>query len=99
MKNRGAIAILALFVMSIGTPRITSANAAGLSANGSYRFGMEDRLEKSLEFEVQIAERSATTGHMTFRDEAGAVEWDPDGERERPETSSEFYMTASLDTL
>jgi len=98
MKTISAIAILGLFVISIATPWITSAHSSGPSANGSYHFVMEDGLAKSLEFEAQVDERSNTTGHMTFTDEAGTVEWDLDGERERPEPTA-FSMTADLNTL
>lgn len=99
MKAISAIAILGLFVISVATPWITSANSSGPFANGSYHFVMEDGLAKTLEFDAQIDERSNTTGHMTFTDEAGTVEWDPDGERERPEKPTAFSMTAELNTL
>lgn len=100
MKTIACGAILALFVMSIATPWLTSAQTSGPSANGSYRVVPEDGLTKTVEFDARSDERGTTTGQMTFRDEAGAVEQDPDGGGDRPEDSpSEFYVTADLDSL
>src|SRR5687767_11512617 len=93
-------AILSLLAMSMATPWLTSAQPAGPSANGNYRFVLEDNLTKSLEFEAS-SDGSTTTGQMTFRDEAGIVDQDPDAPADPKEEPprSEFYMTAVLDTL
>lgn len=99
MKTIACVAILALFVMSLATPSLASA-LIGPSASGTYKVVLEDGLSKTVEFDARWDERGATTGRMTFRDEARIVEQDVDGTGDRPEEpSSEFYMTADLDSL
>ena len=66
MKTIAYTLVFVLFVLSLATPRFASAHAAGPSANGTYRFVMEDGLAKSVEFEAQSDERGATTGTMTL---------------------------------
>lgn len=98
MKTIACAAIFALFVMGIATTLLTSAHAAAPSASGNYRVVFEDNLTRTVEFEVRM--ESSTTGQMTFRDEAGSVDFDPDGDKERPEgPPSEFYLTADLNSL
>ncbi|MEK6283309.1 MAG: hypothetical protein AABN95_23385 [Acidobacteriota bacterium] len=100
MKTIACAAILALFVMSIATPSLTSARPGGPSANGNYNFVFEDDLTKQVEFEATGDGQGTATGRMTFRDPAGVVDHDPDGEGGRPEDPpSEFHMTADLDSL
>lgn len=100
MKTIACAAILALFLMSIATPWLTSAQTSGSSANGSYSFVLEDNLKKSVEFDAKSDERGTTTGQMTFKDEARIVEQDVDGTGERPDDpDAEFYITADLDSL
>jgi hypothetical protein len=70
------------------------------SDSGIYKFVLEDDFSKSVEFNATSDERGATTGQMTFRDEAGVSERDPDGSGdEKEESPAPFYMTAILDTL
>lgn len=92
-----AFTLVAVFVTYLATPFIPSANAAGPSASGNYTFVMEDGLTKRVEFNATTDERSVTTGMMTFADEAGAEEWDPDGDP--PKGASEFFITAELSSL
>jgi hypothetical protein len=100
MKTISCVAILALFVMSLATPSSATALVSGPSASGTYRVVLEDGLAKTVEFDARWDERGATSGRMTFRDEARIVEQDVDGTGERfEEPSSEFYMTADLDSL
>jgi hypothetical protein len=100
MKTIAYSLLIVLFVVSLATPRFASAHADGPSANGTYRFVMEDGLTKSVEFEARSDERGATTGQMIFRDEARVVDQDPDGDGRPPEEPpAEFYMTADLDSL
>jgi hypothetical protein len=76
------------------------AQTSGPSASGSYKFVLEDDLSKSVEFTASTDERGATTGQMTFKDEAGVSEQDVDGVGgDKEELPSSFYMTANLDTL
>jgi hypothetical protein len=61
---------------------------------------MEDGFSKSVEFSATSDERGATTGQMTFTDEAGVSERDPDGSGdEKGESPVPFFMTARLDSL
>jgi hypothetical protein len=80
--------------MAVGAP------ISGPSASGTYRFVLEDGFSKSVEFSATSDERGVTTGQMTFRDEAGVSEQDPDGiADEKQESPAPFYMTAVLDSL
>jgi len=77
-----------------------NAHSSGPSASGTYRFVLEDDFSKSVEFTATTDERGVTTGQMTFRDEAGVSERDPDGVvNEREEPPAPFFMTANLDSL
>jgi hypothetical protein len=79
-----AYASIALFLISLATPRSTNALASGSTASGIYRVVLEDGLTKQVEFEARL-EGQGATGQMTFRDEAGVVEYDPDNPSDRPE--------------
>ena len=96
MKTIASV-ILVLSLITLATP---IAKASSPSASGNYRFVLDDDLSKSVEFSATSDERGTTTGQMTFRDEAGLVEQDPDGEGgDKGDPKSEFYLTASLDSL
>lgn len=102
MKTIVRNVISVLFVIGLVTgyaSMAAAAQASGRSASGTYRFVMEDGFSKSVEFNATSDERGVTTGQMTFRDEAGVIEQDPDGEGGHREGSAEFYITAFLDTL
>src|SRR4029453_7623180 len=91
-----------LFVIGLVTGYVATpagAHASQPSASGTYRFALEDGLSKSVEFSATSDERGATTGQMTFRDEAGVSEQDPDGVGDGKESPSPFFMTAVLDSL
>ena len=98
MKKIACTAILSLLAMSMATPWLASARPGGPSANGSYRFEMGDDFPKSLEFDAR-SDGGTTTGQMTFRDEAGVVDQDPDADPKEQPPRSEFTMTAALDSL
>lgn len=100
MKTIAYVAIFALFLIGLATPRSTHAGASGPHASGIFKFVLEDGLTKQVEFDASWDERGTTTGQMTFRDEAGAVDHDPDGGEQLPkDPPAEFYMTADLDSL
>ena len=102
MKTIVRNVICVLFVIGLVTGYASMAAAAqtsGPSANGTYRFVLDDGFSKSVEFNATSDERGVTTGQMTFRDEAGVIERDEEGVGGHHEGSSEFYMTAILDTL
>jgi len=102
MKTIVRNVISVLFVIGLVTgyaSMAAAAQASGPSASGTYRFVMEDGFSKSVEFNATSDERGVATGQMTFRDEAGVIVQDVDGEGGHQEGSSEFYMMAILDTL
>jgi hypothetical protein len=98
---RNVISVLFVIGLVTGCASMTAgAQISGPSASGTYRFVLEDDSSKSVEFNATTDERGATTGQMTFRDEAGVSEQDPDGVAdEKAESPSPFYMTAILDSL
>jgi hypothetical protein len=99
MKTTACAAILSLVLISIATPWFVSAQTSGPSASGSYTFVLEDNQTKTLEFTAASDERGTTAGHMTFRDEAGISEPDPDAGEREGEAPPPFFMTANLDSL
>jgi hypothetical protein len=99
MKITALAAFVSLFLLSIVTPWSSFAEASGPSASGTYTFVLEDNFTKNLEFQAVTDERGTTTGHMTFRDDAGSVELDPDSGQEPPKDLPSVYITADLDTL
>ena len=103
MKTIVRNAISVFFLMGLITVYATvpaGAQTSGPSASGDYRFVLEDDFSKSVEFSAMSDERGTTTGQMTFRDEAGVVEYDENSEgREEEGSPSEFHMAANLDTL
>jgi hypothetical protein len=102
MKTIARTVISVLFVIGLVTGFASTpagAHASQPSASGTYTFVLEDGFSKSVEFSATSDERGATTGQMTFRDEARVVVQDLDGVGGQEESSSEFYMTAVLDHL
>lgn len=102
MKTNVRKVISVLFVIGLVTGyagMAAGAPASEPSASGTYRFVLEDGFSKSVEFNASSDERGNTTGQMTFTDEAGASEFDPEGAGEKQESQSPFYMTAVLDSL
>jgi hypothetical protein len=99
MKTKAITAFLALFVMIIAAPSLTYAHASEPSASGSYTLTLEDGLTKQVEFSATKDERGITTGEMTFRDEAGATDYDPDSGEDPPHGGPQLVVTARLDSL
>lgn len=74
-----------------------TASAQGGTANGTYKFVMDDGLVKYLEFEVRTDERGGTSGYMLFTDEAKVPIEEPNEDGEpRKDESLEFSMKADL---
>jgi hypothetical protein len=97
---RSVISVLFLIGLVAGYASTAGAKTSGPSASGTYRFVLDNDLSKSVEFTATTDERGVTTGQMTFRDEAGVSEQDPDGVAdEKEESPSPFYMLAVLDSL
>jgi hypothetical protein len=98
MKNTAYALILALGMIGLASPWSTRARVSLPSASGTYRFVLEDELTKQVEFSATWDERGATTGHLTYTDDARISEQDPDdpGKGEDPPP---FSITADLDSL
>ena len=76
---RNVISVLfATGLVTVCAGMAAAAPASGPSASGTYRFVLEDGFSKSVEFSATSDERGTTTGQMTFTDEAGVSEQDPE---------------------
>jgi hypothetical protein len=73
------------------TAPFASAGNCGPSANGEFRFTLEDGLERSVEFNARIHNDGSSTGEMTFTD-PGDLD-DPDFPH------AGFYVKAGFDCL
>ena len=93
MKSLGAASFGMLFLMGVAT-----AQAPGPSAAGTYRFVLEDRVTKYLDFSVSKDERGVVTGQMRYLDPVPIPDTD-EAEDPRPVVPPEFSMTATFDSL
>lgn len=100
MKKVICASILALFLLSFSTTQLTAAHPFAQSANGSYKFVLEDDFTKYVEFDARTDDKGTTTGLLTLTDEAKVVFQDVDGTGERSlDEPVAFYMKAELDSL
>ena len=99
MKNTACVSFLALFLLSLVTPHVGTAQTAGQSASGHYKFIMEDDLMKYVEFDSSTDEGGVTTGTMVFTDDARISDPDVDGTGEGSDDPDTFYMKTDFDTL
>jgi hypothetical protein len=97
MLSRMCASLLVLCLVVISTPLMVSAQAG--TANGTYKFIMEDELAKYLEFDVKSDERGSATGYMLFTDEAKVEFIDVDGTGDPKEEPAPFFMKADLDAM
>ena len=95
MKSMGFASVFALFLLSLTTPRLATAQ----SASGTYRFLLEDDLTKYVELDARTDERGVTTGLMTFVDEARIPDVDDAEDPGAGDAPREFYIKAELDGL
>ena len=86
MLKRLFPSLLIMCLVLLATPMLASAQAG--AASGNYKFVLDDGLIKSIDFDVRTDDRGATTGFMTFTDEAKVAleEPDPDGEPGKDES-------------
>lgn len=97
MKSRALFAFLALFLLSLLTPPPSGAQARG-TAFGTYRFQLDDELEKLVEFEAWTDDRGITTGAMVFTDSAKIPDL-VDEDETRPAEAFELYIKVDLDSM
>ena len=97
MRTKVCTFVFVLSLVFLATPLLASAQSG--TANGSFKFIMEDELLKSFEFDARTDGRT-TTGFMQFTDEAKILFQDVDGTGEPPQDEPvEFFMKADLDAM
>lgn len=94
MKILGAASIGMLFLWGVAT-----AQTAGPSAAGTYRFVLEDGVTKTLELSASTDERGITTGEMTFIDPTRIPDTDDTEDPREGDAPPEFAFKASLNNL
>lgn len=97
MRSPGVVSLAALLLTGLMAPHAADAQAL---ARGSFAFVLEDEQVRSVEFSASTDARGFTTGSLTFNDEAGITDADPDDPREgEPLPPSRFYVKAAIDGL
>ena len=100
MKNVGFTALSAMFLLSLAAPPHATAQTAGPSASGAYRFIFDEQDKvKSLEFAASTDSRGFTSGQMTLLDPAPIADVDDPEDPRAGDPPGEFYMKADFDTL
>lgn len=99
MKRIACAVIFTLCLLSFTTPQSSTAQRAGASANGIYKFIMDDDLMKYVEFDARTDDKGTTTGSMIYNDEAKVSDTDMDGTGEKFGDPMPFYMKAEFDTM
>jgi hypothetical protein len=95
MKTRRLTSTIAL----LGLALAVAPAAAAQTAAGSYRFTMDDRLTKYVEFDAQALAAGGATGRMFFSDESEVAYQDVDGVGDPVERHQGFYLSADLDQM
>jgi hypothetical protein len=97
MKSLGVASIGTLFLLGMGT--MAMAQTPGASAKGTYRFVLEDRVVKTVEFIASTDEKGVTTGQMAFYDPSRIPDTDDPEDPRAADAPPEFSMKASFDSL
>ena len=98
MLTRLCASLFILCLVFLATPALAWAQAG--AANGQYKFVMEDRLAKYLEFDARSDDRGTTTGYILLTDEAKILFQDVDGTGEPPKDEPvQFSMKAELNAM
>lgn len=102
MKNVICASLIALALVGLAAPAPSTAQTAGPSASGSFRFTAPDGATRFVEFAAETDSTGTTTGRMTCNDTsrvpdvAGGSEPDPRGDKNTP---TEFFASVEFDTL
>ena len=97
MLTKVCASLFTMCLVFLATPLLASGQG---TANGTYKFIMQDRLIKYLEFDARSGERGSATGYMLLTDEARILFQDVDGTGEPPKDEQvEFSMKAELDAM
>lgn len=98
MLTRVCASLFFMCLIFLATPLPASAQAG--AANGTYKFIMQDRLAKYLEFDARSDERGTATGYLILTDDARVLFQDVDGTGEIPRDEAvTFSMKAELETM
>ena len=96
MKSIIGASIMALLLVCLGVPGLVLAGAAGATAEGSFKFAMEDGEIRFVEFKAQ-QEGERAVGEMTFSDPVAIPIPDPD-DPEKPKTEG-VLVRAKFDCM
>ena len=96
---RDVISVLFMMSFVIVCANVPANAQTGPSASGVYKFVLDDDLLKFVEFNATRDERGTTSGLMTFKDDAVIAEQDVDGVGLKEGATTQFYITANLDSL
>jgi hypothetical protein len=99
MKSTVCASILALILIGFAPPRSSTAQTAGQSASGTFKFLLEDDFVRSVDFAARTDDKGNATGSMTFTDESKVSEEVPEGTGDRGADPMPFFMKANLDTM
>ena len=86
MKSIIGASIMALLLVCLAVPGLVLAGAEGISAEGSFKFALEDGEIRFVEFKATAQGDGQAAGEMTFSDPAAVPVPDPD-DPEKPRVS------------
>ena len=78
MKSIIGASIMALLLVCLAVPGLVLAGAEGSTAEGSFKFALEDGEIRFVEFKAQQEGEGQAVGEMTFSDPAAIPVPDPD---------------------
>jgi hypothetical protein len=101
IKSIFRTSILALALLSLPATHMAAVRAAAPSADGSFKFTMEDGLTKSIEFKAASNGDGTATGSMIFNGPVEISDQDVDGTGEKVFNGSvpNLYIEAKFDGL
>ena len=99
MKHTTILSVSALFLLSFAASGPATAQTAGSTARGTYKFIMEDELIKSVDFSASTDSKGNTSGSLTLTDEAAISDVDDAEDPKGGDAPRGFYIKADLDTL
>jgi len=70
--------VTALFLMSLATPRLASAEASKPSAHGNVQVSVGDDVTRDVKFDVKTEEDGTIQGDITLTDPSATADLDPD---------------------
>ena len=83
MKSIIGIFMMALLLVCLALPGLVLADAEGSTANGSFKFALQDGETRFLEFKASETAEGQAAGEMTFSDPVAIPVLDPDDPKEQ----------------